>query len=79
MERISQRKSYDFDSIENYIRSIILKGHPESISRRGEKSGEVRIPKYFFLYNTVLPVTFKIGGFPRAARLLKTLFPFDLE
>ena len=37
MERISQRKQYDFDSIENFIR---CKGYPESIGEginRGEK------------------------------------------
>ena len=35
MECISQRKHYDFDSIENFIR---CKGYPKSISDRGEKS-----------------------------------------
>ena len=35
MERISQRKHYDFVSIENFIR---CKGYPESVSDSGEKS-----------------------------------------
>ena len=44
MQRSSQRKHYDFDSIENFIR---CKGYPESINDRVEKS-KVRIHKYFF-------------------------------
>ena len=80
MERISQRKHYDFDSIENFIRS---KGYPESISNRGEKFNFRRgtYPQIFFLYNTVLSVTwfYKICDLPKATRLLKTLFLFHLE
>ena len=79
MERISQRK-HDLDSIEKFIR---CKGCPESISGRGEKSNFRRgaYPQIFFLYNTVLSVTcfYKISDLPKAARLLKTLFPFHLE
>ena len=35
--------------------------------RKSLTSGEVRIPKYIFLYNTVLPVTwiYKIYGLPK--------------
>lgn len=43
--------------------------------RKSLTSGEVRIPKYIFLYNTVLPVTW----FYKNSRLLKTLFSFHLE
>ena len=39
MVRILQRKHYDFDSIENFIR---CKGYPESNSGRGEKSNFMR-------------------------------------
>ena len=44
-------------------------------------SEEVHIHKYFILRNTVLSVTcfYKICILPKAARLLKTLFPFHLE
>ena len=44
MQRSSQRKHYDLDSIENFIR---CKGYPKSINDRVEKS-KVRIHKYFF-------------------------------
>ena len=39
MVHILQRKHYDFDSIENFIR---CKGYPESNSGRGEKSNFMR-------------------------------------
>ena len=44
-------------------------------------SGEMRIGKCIFLYNTVLSVTcfYKICGLLNAASLLKTLFQFHLE
>ena len=80
MGRISQRKQYDFDSMENFIR---CKGYPKIISDRGEKSNfrRVKYPQILFLYNTVLsvPCFYKICGLPKAARSLKTLFPFHLE
>ena len=81
MERISQRKHHYFDSIENLI---VCKGYRESISD-GEDltSGEVRIHIFFFffLYILYMSVTcfYKICGLSKAARLLKTLFPFHLE
>ena len=80
MERILQRKHYDFDTIENVIRS---KGFPGRISDRREKSNfrTGTYPQIFFMYNTVLSVTFfnKICDLPRAGRLQKTLFLFHLE
>ena len=44
-------------------------------------SGEVRIHKYFCLYNTLFSLTcyYKIFSLPKAVRLLKTLFPFNLK
>ena len=80
MERISQRKHYDFDSIENFIR---CKGYPERISDKWEKSKFRRdaYPQIFFMNNAVLSVTcfYKIYGLSKVGRLLKTLFLFHLE
>ena len=82
MELISQRKHYDFDSIENLLNAKVIL----NVSVTEEKSvtsGEVRIHKYSFsfLYNTVLSATcfYKICGLYKTASLLKTLFPFHLE
>ena len=78
MERISQRKHYDFDTMENFIR---CKVYPESISDRGEMCNFRRGTYPHFFYDTVLSVTcfYKICGLPKVARLLKTFLPFHLE
>ena len=58
MERILQRKYYNFDSIKNIIR---CKGYLVSISDRWERSNFKR-----GTYNTVFPVTwfYKICSLP---------------
>ena len=80
IERISRRKHYDFELIENFIR---CKGYPKSISWREENTYFRRgtYAQINFLYNTILSVTcfYKIYVLHKAIRLLKTLFPSHLK
>ena len=75
LERISQRKHYDFDSIENFTMQMLPWKYQW---QRGKSltSGEIRIQKKKFLYNTVFSVTcfYKIFDLPKDARLVNLCF-----
>ena len=82
MERISQRKHYDYTRSKTLLDAkVILK-----VSVRERKSLNLRkcaYPQIFFLYYTILSVScfYKIYDLPKTALWspLKTLFPFHLE